>query len=267
MARKASADSESSRGFNDIIGVVLMCFAALLLAALLSYHPRDVPANSLPPNASVHNWIGPFGAWLAYYWFLWVGAAAYLLPGAVLCGWSGLFLRRLRLPATPLGLGTCTRGLLHGAAGLYTRTYFRKLHDNLNAEAGGILGLNLNQHFFGECFGTAGATIIFLMLYFISLLFLTNFQLGEWIRSVFGRRAPAQGEPARMRKRSNGVRATCKSRPRSFRKKADRSGLGADMKPVPAPTVRDLSVSAAQQIRARQEAGPARAGQGACARG
>jgi len=37
MARKASANSESSRGFNDIIGVVLMGLALLLLVALFSY--------------------------------------------------------------------------------------------------------------------------------------------------------------------------------------------------------------------------------------
>ena len=80
MARKASANSESSRGFYDIIGVVLMCFAALLFAALLSYHPRDVSANAVPPNSSVHNWIGPFGAWLAYGCFLPIGAAAFVLP-------------------------------------------------------------------------------------------------------------------------------------------------------------------------------------------
>ncbi len=190
MARKASANSESSRGFNDIIGVVLMCFAALLLAALLSYHPRDVSANAVPPNPSVRNWIGPFGAWLAYYWFFWVGAAAYLLPGAVLRGRPGLFLRCVCLPATPLGLGLvlvlCCMGLLD----LY-QDYLDKLHRNLNTNVGGIIGRNLNQHFFGECFGTAGATIIFLMLYFISLLFLTNFQLGEWVRAIWGRRAAA----------------------------------------------------------------------------
>ena len=117
MARKASANSESSRGFNDIIGVVLMCFAVLLLAALLSYHPRDVSANAVPPNPSVRNWIGPFGAWLAYYWFFWVGAAAYLLPAAVLRGWPGVFLRALCLPATPLGLGAGPRDVLHGTSG------------------------------------------------------------------------------------------------------------------------------------------------------
>jgi S-DNA-T family DNA segregation ATPase FtsK/SpoIIIE len=80
MARKAASESESSRGFYDIIGVVLMCFAVLLLAALLSYHPRDVSANAVPPNSSIHNWIGPFGAWLAYGCFLAIGASAFALP-------------------------------------------------------------------------------------------------------------------------------------------------------------------------------------------
>ena len=193
MARKASANSESSRGFNDIIGVVLMCFAALLLAALLSYHPRDVSANAVPPNPSVHNWIGPFGAWLAYYWFFWVGATAYLFPVLFFAVGLGCFLDAFaylrRRWAWALVLVLCCMGLLD----LY-RDYFEKLHRNLNANVGGIIGRNLNQHFFGECFGTAGATIIFLMLYFISLLFLTNFQLGEWIRRLWGRRAAAGGE-------------------------------------------------------------------------
>ena len=117
MARKASANSESSRGFYDIIGVVLMCFAVLLLAALLSYHPRDVSANAVPPNPSVHNWIGPFGAWLAYCCFLAIGAAAFVLPVLLFFVGLGLFLRRVRLPAPPLGLGASACALLHGPAG------------------------------------------------------------------------------------------------------------------------------------------------------
>src|SRR4051812_22166084 len=80
MARKASANSESSHGLNDIIGIVLMGSGVLLLVALLSYHPRDVSANGVPTNPAVRNWIGPIGAWMGYFWFLLVGAAAYELP-------------------------------------------------------------------------------------------------------------------------------------------------------------------------------------------
>jgi S-DNA-T family DNA segregation ATPase FtsK/SpoIIIE len=219
-----------------------MCFAALLLAALLSYDPRDVPANALPPNPSVRNWIGPFGAWLAFYWFRWVGVTAYLFPVLFFAVGLGCFLDAFaylrRRWAWALLLVLCCMGLLD----LY-QGYFGKLHRKLNAEVGGVLGLNLNQHFFGECFGTAGATILYLMLYFISLLFLTNFQLGEWIRKLWGRRAAAGGgltpEEDVIERRARDLQKQVKK----LEEEGTRSGLGPDMQPVPAPTVRDLSVS------------------------
>jgi S-DNA-T family DNA segregation ATPase FtsK/SpoIIIE len=242
MARKVSANSESSRGFYDIIGIVFMCFAALLLAALLSYHPRDVSANALPPNPSVHNWIGPFGAWLAYGCFLTIGASAFVLP--VLLFFVGLgcffdaFAYLRRRWAWALILLVCCMGMLD----LY-REHLGDLERNLGVTAGGVLGRNLNQHLCGECFGTAGATIIFLMLYFISLLFLTNFQLGEWVRRIWDRRATAPGaetsEEATLERRSRDLQKQTKT----LQEQVDRSGLGADGKPVPAPTVRDLSVA------------------------
>jgi S-DNA-T family DNA segregation ATPase FtsK/SpoIIIE len=242
MARKVSADSESSRGFYDIIGIVLMCFAMLLLAALLSYHPHDVPANAVPPNPSVHNWIGPFGAWMAHYWFLWAGIAAYLFPVLFFAVGLGCFLDVFaylrRRWAWALVLAVCCMGLLD----LY-KGYFEQLHRNLNAEVGGVLGLVLNQHFGGGCFGTVGATIIFLMLYFISLLFLTNFQLGEWVRRLWGRRADAEGAPSSEEEVLDRRARDLQKQANKLQDEVQRSGLGADGQPVPAPTVRDLSVS------------------------
>src|SRR5215469_15479144 len=172
MARKASTNSESAHGLNDVLGLALMGFAALLLAALLSYDRRDLAENALPTNASVHNWVGPFGAKMAYYWLLWVGAAAYEVPALLLLVGLGCFFApfsylRRRWPWT-LVLFVCCMGLLD----LY-KVYFRSLETNLNARAGGVLGQFFNQHLFGY-FGTAGGTIIFLMLSFISVLYLTN---------------------------------------------------------------------------------------------
>jgi DNA segregation ATPase FtsK/SpoIIIE, S-DNA-T family len=240
MARKASANSESSRGFNDIIGVVLMGFAVLLLVALLSYHPRDVSANVLPTNPSVHNWIGPFGAWLGYYCFLWVGAAAYIFPVLLFLVGLGCFFDAFAYLRRRWGwevvLFACCIGLLD----LYG-SYLGNVEANLRTTAGGVLGRNLNQHCF-DYFGRTGATIIFLMLYFISLLFLTNFQLGAWLRAAWARRSAGDGEP-------EGEQQVLERRARDLQKQAkkmqengERSGLGADMQPVPAPTVRDLSV-------------------------
>ena len=91
MARKTSANSESAPGFNDIIGIVLIGFALLLLVALVSFDWKDVPANGHPTNPSVRNWIGPFGAWMAQYWFLWVGGAAYEVPGLLIFRGLGCF--------------------------------------------------------------------------------------------------------------------------------------------------------------------------------
>ena len=149
MARKASANSESSRGFNDIIGMVLMCFAVLLLAALLSYHPRDVSANAVPPNASVAELDRAVRGVAGLLLVLLGGCGGVSLPVAVLRGGSGMFLGRVCLPAPPVGLGVgpwfCCMGLLD----LY-QDYFGKLHRNLNTDVGGILGRNLNQHFFGD---------------------------------------------------------------------------------------------------------------------
>ncbi len=242
MARKASANSESSRGFHDIIGIVCMCFAALLLAALLSYQPHDVSANAVPPNPSVHNWIGPFGAWLAYGCFLTIGAAAFALPVLLFFVGLGCFFEAFaylrRRWAWALILLICCMGLLD----LY-RDHLVHLERNLGTTAGGVLGRNLNQHFCGECFGTVGATILFLMLYFISLLFLTNFQLGEWVRRIWDRRGADQGDTTPEEEALVQRARDLKKQTKKLEEQVEHSGLGADMQPVPTPTVRDLSVS------------------------
>src|SRR5437868_15230713 len=172
MARKTSANSESAHGFNDIVGIVLIGFALLLLVALLSYDLRDVPANGLPTNPAVRNWIGPFGAWLGYYWFLWVGGGAYELPGLLIFLGLGCFFHLFaylrRRWVWTIVLFVCCIGLLD----LY-KSYLGRLESNIHSMAGGIVGVNLNKVFFGW-FGTVGATIIFLMLFLISLLYLTN---------------------------------------------------------------------------------------------
>src|SRR6267378_881811 len=192
MARKASSDARSAHGFNDIIGIVLIGLAALLLVALVSYHPRDVPKNGLPTNSSIRNWIGPFGAWMAYFVFFWIGAAAYELPAVLFFLGLGCFfdffsyLRRRWIWTVVLII--CCIGLLD----LY-RPFLTRLEDNLRIMAGGVIGRNLNLYLFGY-FGTVGASILFLMLFFISVLLLTNFQFGNWIRATWRNRRPAEAK-------------------------------------------------------------------------
>jgi S-DNA-T family DNA segregation ATPase FtsK/SpoIIIE len=250
MARKSSTETESSHGFNDIIGIVLMGFGVLLLVALLSYNARDVSANAVPPNHPVHNWIGPFGAWMGYAWFQMVGAAAYELPALLFFLGLGCFfdffsyLRRRW--AWAVVLFVCCVCLLD----LY-RGGMRTLEENLHIMAGGLIGQNLNRFVFNY-FGTVGATIIFLIVSFISILFLTNFQFGAWIRQIFASRGETPGnERTAKAAKAMPEEEVLERKARDLKKQAkqlqdevekQRSGLGADLQPVPVPTVRDLSV-------------------------
>jgi S-DNA-T family DNA segregation ATPase FtsK/SpoIIIE len=248
MARKASTNSESAHGFNDVLGLVLMGLSVLLLAALLSYDRRDVANNALPTNPSVHNWVGPFGAKMAYYWLLWVGAAAYEVPALLLlvglgCFFSPFSYLRRRWPWT-IVLFVCCMGLLD----LY-EPYLKRLETNLNAQAGGALGQRANQYLFGY-FGTVGGTIIFLMLSFISVLYLTNFKLSAWLNNFWAARATAGKNPQEglLEKRARDL----EKQKKQLEEEVARSGLGADGKPVPEPTVRDLSVPQPKSSRARK---------------
>jgi S-DNA-T family DNA segregation ATPase FtsK/SpoIIIE len=103
--------------------------------------------------------------------------------------------------------------------------------------------------------GTAGATIVYGALCLISLLFLTNFRLGEWIRG-FLEKVPITGANAEPEPAED---SALKRRARELEKQAQklqeevaRTGLGADMQPVPEPTVRDLSVPQAKPGRFRR---------------
>ncbi len=248
MARKASADQAPNKGFNDIVGFVLTGLGLLLLLMLLSYHPHDTGDVVNPPNRPVQNWIGPFGAIMARGWIVAGGMAAYLLPFVLVFLGLGCFFEALgyvrRRWLWTIVLFCCCAGLLD----LYA-PYLAGIHRRLNTTAGGIIGMGLNHYGFNY-FGTAGATIIYLTMYFISLLFLTNFRLTDWARSLLAKPEPAatgSGDSAAASAEERALEKRARELEKQARKLQEQvdkatAGLGADMKPVPEPTVRDLSV-------------------------
>ena len=195
MAKKESPEA-APRGFGDIVGIVLAMASLLVLVALFSYDRNDLAFNHVPPNQPLHNWIGPVGAHLAYGMFFFLGAAAYFSP-LVLVG-IGLayffpalgYLRRC-WPWAIVFLIACV-----GMLDLYrAEPFFSQWRVNLESgSAGGLLGLSLNNFAFGHYLGRVGATIIFAGLYLISLYYLTNFHVGEWLRALWPERAAAAGE-------------------------------------------------------------------------
>ncbi|HLX95723.1 MAG TPA: DNA translocase FtsK [Verrucomicrobiae bacterium] len=260
MSRKTP--SNSAHGFGDIIGVALLFAALLLLVAQWTFDRDDISFLTTRLNKPTHNLIGPLGAYLAWASFIPFGLVGYLLPFllavfglAYLLNFPRYLRERLRwsLIWSAILVMSLT-GLLYivDSAG-----WLGKVRVAIGSlSAGGWLGfLTFGQtprYEYGfSLLGTAGATIVYTALCLISLLFLTNFRLGEWIRGFLEKvptgstdtePAPKSADESALERRARELEKQAKK----LQEEVARTGLGADMQPVPEPTVRDLSVPPAR---------------------
>jgi len=258
MSRKSSSDS--ANGFGDVIGVALLAAALLLLVAQFSFDRYDLASVRMPPNKPVHNWIGPFGAWIAHCAFFLFGVGAYALPlllAAFGVAYLFKFLGYLRQRSWWSVLWAVVAvlsltGLLHMTDGTALAEGWR---EKITAPfIGGWFGYFPYEYGFWML-GPVGATIVYAALYLISLLFLTNFRLGEFLRGWFGERMNTEGmtpEEIALERRARDL----EKQARRLQEEVARTGLGADLRPVPAPRVTDLSVPQAKPTRAPRPTPP-----------
>ena len=273
MARKSDDASGPKNGLNEIIGIVLIALALLLLVSQWSFDRNDISFLTTHINKPLHNWIGLIGAWLAWLSFFLLGGAAYLLPWlaglfgvSYLLSFFGYLRQRLVwslvwmvvLLVSLSGLLFLAddgghHGIFHLARGIQS--------------AGGMLGYltygQTRSWEFGFCLlGGLGATIVYSALGLISLLFLTNFHLSRWLRALWSREQAApedqfkSEEEIALEKRAQELEKQKRKLEdevgRGVRPEKTASGLGADMQPVPEPTVRDLSVPQNKGPRVRK---------------
>jgi len=263
MSRKASSDSH--HGLNDVIGFALLAVAVLLLVSQWSFDRYDLSfvSTSNAPHHQTHNWIGPVGADMAYAFFFIFGLAAYIIPfllAAFGVGYITHFLSHLRERRLWFSLWSVV--LMFSLSGLLDMMNgpLKSLRENVCAPgAGGLFGQTLfDFKLFGYDWGfwvlnSIGATIVYLALCFISLLFLTNFRLGDWIRHLFAGEKSAGIGPGAIEEEALDRRAReLEKQAKQLQEQVARSGLGADMQPVPEPTVRDLSVPQSKGPRYRK---------------
>lgn len=258
MARKDAVPR--THGFNDVIGVVLGAAALLLLVALFSFDPHDCSANQVPPNSPVHNLGGPIGAYTGLIVFNIFGLAGFVVPLLMIVFGLGYlfsymsYLQHRRTWGAVLLI--CTMGFLT----LFEHD-LRPLRDASVAvsapSAGGYIGIALNWavlHWLGK----VGASIVLGTTYMVGIMYLTNFQLGLWCRNWWaergGKSVATTPEERELEKRARELERQAKKLQEQLDKKTAKAaaiaekgepspiGLGADLKPVPEPTVRDLSM-------------------------
>src|ERR1700752_5291529 len=78
MSRKTESGSPSGR--HDFVGGFLLLAAILLLLAQLSFNAHDIAFLNNPPTHPAHNFVGPIGAYIAWWVFLLLGIIGYFLP-------------------------------------------------------------------------------------------------------------------------------------------------------------------------------------------
>ncbi len=270
MAKKPNGDSNPKNGFNDVIGIALLALALLLLVAQWSFDHLDlhsvVRVSTDGSNKGTHNWIGSLGAYMAWFSFLGFGIAAYLLPWILgvlgvsyLLNVLGYLRARIRwFLVWTFALLLSITGLLHLAGRTeFIRDWTNRIYSIHGP--GGLLGFisygRLSQYDYGfVLLGNLGATIVYAALGLISLLFLTNFALGDWIRALWqwekaGEETEQSPEEIALEKRAKELEKQKREleeevgqAEKSAKPEKPTSGLGADGLPVPEPTVRDLSV-------------------------
>ena len=185
MARKEAPQKDTTQGgANEVLGIGLFALAVLFLLALFSYDKGDLSFNGTEVNDPRHNLVGLIGAWLAQGCFLALGVSAYLLPPLTLVFAFGFLINKLDglRKRWPWAIAM----ILAGSAGLSLYpNLFGGLAGQLNTvDGGGYIGLLLNKAIFQHV-GTAGATVILLAIYAVSLLYITNFQLKDWASEMW----------------------------------------------------------------------------------
>jgi S-DNA-T family DNA segregation ATPase FtsK/SpoIIIE len=94
--------AKSRRG-GELIGTVVLSAGLLLALALLSYRPNDSSAFFTSTSSIIQNWIGYYGATIAWLFVGFFGFASLLFPAVLLVvGWNRFLSRELEFVQTKL---------------------------------------------------------------------------------------------------------------------------------------------------------------------
>jgi S-DNA-T family DNA segregation ATPase FtsK/SpoIIIE len=173
------ARSVKNNAWNEVFALILLGAGTLLFLALISYTPRDVPSwvwfsQVSSPNRPAQNFIGPFGAIIAGFAYLTLGAGSYLLA-VVLLGFGGAKLFYSRLRVLPR-LGWIVLFLISGACLLQLqKQHLQGWRTAFNIQGpGGWVGYVIGKQLLLTWMGGVGSIILLTGVYVSSLILMTG---------------------------------------------------------------------------------------------
>ncbi len=153
---------------SEVIAFAWFAVSVLTLLSLISYTPDDIPFEVSTPNTSLHNFVGPFGAYLAWAMRMLFGNTAYFLVPLFLfwsiAKWAGKPSQRLWLRMFSIII------FLLSACALFSMT--GAPNETLRFQYGGILGY-FSSVFLANVFGHAGSFVA-LSLFILSVILATE---------------------------------------------------------------------------------------------
>lgn len=188
------ARTVKSNAWNEVFALILLGVGTLLFLALISYTPKDVPSwvwfsQVSSPNRPAQNFIGPFGAIIAGFSYMMMGAASYLLA-VVLLGFGGAKLFYSKLRVAPR-IGWIVLFLVSGACLLQLQTsHLQGWRTLFNIPGpGGWIGYVIGTKMLLTSMGGLGSLILLTGIYVSSLILMTGLRPIHIVRqSVAGTR-------------------------------------------------------------------------------
>jgi S-DNA-T family DNA segregation ATPase FtsK/SpoIIIE len=178
-----------NNAWNEVFALVLLGAGTLLFLALISYAPKDLPSwvpfsHVSPPNRPAQNFIGPFGAIIAGFSYLMIGAASYLLA-VVLLGFGGAKLFHSRLRVAPR-LGWILLFIVSGACLLQLQTqHLQGWRAAFYIQGpGGLAGYFIGKKMLLTWMGSVGSIILLTGIYVSSLILMTGLRPIHLVRQT-----------------------------------------------------------------------------------
>ena len=182
-AKKASPRRKRSTEpylFHEVTAIIMMGLAVMLLLALISYSPADLPSwvpfsSQSGQSDVINNFIGPVGAVAAGYTYFFFGVVGYLLP-AIGAWWAVQVLTGARpIHARNVISVVC---LLVSAACLieFQPWFFTDWANRINLpkSAGGFVGYGLGNRLIEQLLGSVGSVIVMGIVYTVALIVVTG---------------------------------------------------------------------------------------------